>query len=112
MNRRLLTRGALGTLTLATLHDKYLGDDLLFRNARSLYCGAKLVYQYKIALNPENIAAIHETVAQDLFNLCKRNDGLYVKFGQQVASADHLLPPIYCRLFSQLQDQARATSLA
>lgn len=29
-----------------------------------------------------------------------------------MASADHLLPPIYCRLFSQLQDQARGTSLS
>lgn len=82
MKRRLFTRGALGSLTLATLHDKYMGDDLLFRNMRSLYCGAKLVYQYKVALSPENIASIHESVANDLFSLCKSNDGLYVKFGQ------------------------------
>jgi hypothetical protein len=50
-------------LTAFALHDKYLGDDLLLRNLRTLYSGAKLVYHYKVSLNESNISDIHQIVA-------------------------------------------------
>ena len=39
---------------------------------------------------------------------CIKNDGLYVKFGQGIASMDHLLPPPFYKHMSKLQDKARS----
>lgn len=41
---------------------------------------------------------------------CIHNDGLYVKFGQGIASMDHLLPPPFYKHMSKLQDKAKAVS--
>lgn len=41
---------------------------------------------------------------------CIENDGLYVKFGQGIATMDHLLPPPFFKHMSKLQDRAKATS--
>jgi predicted unusual protein kinase regulating ubiquinone biosynthesis (AarF/ABC1/UbiB family) len=41
---------------------------------------------------------------------CIENDGLYVKFGQGIATMDHLLPPPFFKHMSKLQDKAKATS--
>jgi len=41
---------------------------------------------------------------------CIENDGLYVKFGQGIATMDHLLPPPFYKHMSKLQDRAKATS--
>lgn len=42
---------------------------------------------------------------------CILNDGLYVKFGQGIATMDHLLPPPFYKHMSKLQDKAKAASL-
>ena len=39
---------------------------------------------------------------------CILNDGLYVKFGQGIATMDHLLPPPFYKHMSKLQDKAKS----
>jgi len=41
----------------------------------------KILYNYKIKFSSENFENIHNNVAQDIYNLCVKNDGLYVKVG-------------------------------
>ena len=41
----------------------------------------KLLYNYKIRFSEDNFNEIHDTTARDIYELCKTNDGLYVKFG-------------------------------
>lgn len=60
---------------------------------RTLLSGLKILYYYKVKFDQDNISNVHETVARDLYHLCLFNDGLYIKFGQQVAASDHILPP-------------------
>lgn len=48
---------------------------------RTLYVGAKIIYNYKIKFNENNIDEVHEDTASSIYNLCRNNDGLYVKFG-------------------------------
>ena len=55
---------------------------------------------------PGSLEAVHTRVATRWFDLCRRNAGLYVKLGQQVATMNHVLPPEYVALFSQLHDRA------
>jgi predicted unusual protein kinase regulating ubiquinone biosynthesis (AarF/ABC1/UbiB family) len=44
-----------------------------------------------------------------MFNIaCLKNDGLYVKFGQGMATLDHLLPPPFYKYLSKLQDKAKS----
>lgn len=51
------------------------------------------------------------TKVVSLFNkACIGNDGLYVKFGQGIASMDHLLPPPFYKHMSKLQDKAKSVS--
>lgn len=45
-----------------------------------------------------------------MYEACVENDGLYVKFGQGIATMDHILPPPFYKHMSKLQDKAKATS--
>lgn len=49
-------------------------------------------------------------VYRPINSACIENDGLYVKFGQGIATMDHLLPPPFYKHMSKLQDRAKATS--
>ncbi len=40
--------------------------------------------------------------------MCINNDGLFVKFGQGMASMDHILPPPFYKHLSKLQDDAKS----
>lgn len=41
---------------------------------------------------------------------CILNDGLYVKFGQGIATMDHMLPPPFYKHMSKLQGKAKEVS--
>jgi len=76
-----------------------------------------ILYGYKIAFNEDNYLDIHESIAKDIYEskcviktACIENDGLYVKFGQGIATMDHILPPPFYKHLSKLQDQAKAAS--
>jgi len=66
------------------IHDYFFTEEQIYtRNFRALKVGIKILYYYKIKFSPENenVNYIHETIAKDLYEMCKINDGLYVKFG-------------------------------
>ena len=76
-----------------------------------------ILYGYKIAFNEENYLDIHESIAKDIYEsnwdltvACIENDGLYVKFGQGIATMDHILPPPFYKHLSKLQDKAKAVT--
>lgn len=48
---------------------------------RTLRVGISIIINYKFRFTPETVDEIHEYTAHDIYNLCKTNDGLYVKFG-------------------------------
>ncbi|EGR28453.1 chaperonin, putative [Ichthyophthirius multifiliis] len=96
----------LGSFGSYLIYDYNSQDRILYRNLRTLKTGFIILYNYKIRFSPENVNQIHEETAAEIYNLCKSNDGLYVKFGQQIAAQDHILPPAYFKYFSSLQDQA------
>jgi aarF domain-containing kinase len=65
-----------------------------------------LTYQYKVVWTPENAPEVNARVARRLVDTCKRNEGLYVKFGQALASMAFALPREYIEPLSELHDKA------
>lgn len=59
----------------------YYTERIFWRNIRTLKAGAVIIINYKYRFSPENVDKIHEETAFEIYNLCKTNDGLYVKFG-------------------------------
>eukprot|EP00056_Hartaetosiga_gracilis_P004992 m.80144 g.80144 ORF g.80144 m.80144 type:complete len:524 (-) comp12005_c0_seq1:4013-5584(-) len=80
----------------------------LNRNIKTVVGAVQTVYDYKIYLDrhPEEISEVHKRVASRWYNICRSNGGLYIKLGQAISMQNHVLPPEYANLFSQLQDQA------
>jgi aarF domain-containing kinase len=99
------------------------------RAVRCAAAAAGTLYDYKVRFKDDNFADIHESVAQRWYNCIRANGGLFIKFGQGIASMNHILPPEvrptamthfsrrrtgllmldreqYQRLFSTLQDKA------
>lgn len=62
-------------------YDYTTREKIFWRNMRTLKAGAVIIYNYKWKFSPENVQTIHEETAEELYNMCKENDGLYVKFG-------------------------------
>ncbi len=67
--------------TMGLIYDYNTREQVAIRNLRTVWCGMKLLYNYKIRFSEDNFNEIHETTARDIYELCKTNDGLYVKFG-------------------------------
>lgn len=107
--RRLALYGT-GGATGLYLADKFLFANSIERNARTIFTGLNVIYDYKVRFNHENANEIHEKVATDIFNVCTQNGGLYIKFGQGIASMNHVLPPQYKEIFKTLHDRAPAVS--
>eukprot|EP01064_Diplonema_japonicum_P032497 TRINITY_DN6122_c1_g4_i1.p1 TRINITY_DN6122_c1_g4~~TRINITY_DN6122_c1_g4_i1.p1 ORF type:complete len:517 (+),score=51.25 TRINITY_DN6122_c1_g4_i1:53-1603(+) len=76
------------------------------RSLRTVYTGVYLLYQYKVVWTPENSGEVHERVAQRIVECLKKNEGMYVKFGQQLTTMGHVLPPEYVEAFSVLCSDA------
>ncbi|KAJ3134789.1 hypothetical protein HDU90_004819 [Geranomyces variabilis] len=90
--------------------DTFAYDQTLQRNVRTLYNGAIVTLDYKLNFVPgkvESIDALHERVAARILDVCRRNGGLYIKFGQQLAAVP-VLPPSYHKTFKVLFDDAPA----
>ncbi|TPX62784.1 hypothetical protein SpCBS45565_g06924 [Spizellomyces sp. 'palustris'] len=100
--------------TTAWSFDRYAYDSTFTRNLRTLYNGFVITADYKLNFvpgNAERIAALHERVAKRILNVCKENGGLYIKFGQQIASVP-VLPHEYAKTFRVLFDDAPAVPYA
>jgi aarF domain-containing kinase len=87
--------------------DKYFYYSTIQRNLKTLFAGAIITIDYKLnfnADNVDNIDALHERTAKRILDVCKSNGGLYIKFGQQIATVP-VLPKPY-EIMRQLYDSA------
>ncbi|KAG5189944.1 ABC1 family-domain-containing protein [Tribonema minus] len=50
-------------------------------------------------------AEVHQQAAERLLKVCMKHGGVYTKFGQHIASMNHILPPEYTTTLSVLQDR-------
>ncbi len=74
--KRFLALGTIGTI----IYDMNSEAKIISRNTRTLWCGLQILYNYKIRFTPENIESVHEDTAKAIYDMCLKNDGLYVKF--------------------------------
>jgi len=88
------------------LYDKHLNERCFQRNLRALWTGCILLYNYKIRWEAHTADEVHQEVAEAILQCCQLNGGLYIKFGQGVASMNHILPKQYNETFSILHDKA------
>ncbi len=90
--------------------DDYYNSHRVQRNLRALYTAARIIYEYKVNWNSSNTfkqnEAIHRRAAKLILNCCQKNGGLYIKFGQGIASMNHILPKPYREEFQVLHDKA------
>jgi len=98
--------GFFGLTGVAYLYDKNECYSVTERSLRAIGTGVYLTYQYKVVWTPENAPEVNERVARRLVDTCKRNEGLYVKFGQALASMAFALPREYIEPLSELHDKA------
>ncbi|KAH6571722.1 hypothetical protein BASA61_004584 [Batrachochytrium salamandrivorans] len=110
----LLTRPAKRTFLLAGTGlalwatDHYTNGASIERSLRTLYTGLLITADFKLNFNPsqvESIDDLHTRVAQRILNVCRRNGGLYIKLGQQIASVP-VLPKQYSQALHELYDSA------
>jgi aarF domain-containing kinase len=100
-----------GALIGGYAYDKYACYSVGERSFRAIGTGLYLTWQYKIVWNPDNAHLVHARVARELVDTCKKNEGLYVKFGQALASMAFALPREYHEPLGELHDRAMTYSL-
>ncbi|KAJ3141538.1 putative aarF domain-containing protein kinase 1 [Geranomyces variabilis] len=129
------TRGGLVALAVTgliggTIGGFYLADPqnfahnrlALVRSYRAGMTGIKMGLDYKWSLRngPDVIGqeayeavkrACHKRCAERLLQLCKDNQGIYIKLGQHIAAMIFLLPAEYTETMRPLQDKCPQTSV-
>eukprot|EP01111_Echinosteliopsis_oligospora_P018502 TRINITY_DN8526_c0_g1_i1.p1 TRINITY_DN8526_c0_g1~~TRINITY_DN8526_c0_g1_i1.p1 ORF type:complete len:364 (-),score=60.59 TRINITY_DN8526_c0_g1_i1:157-1248(-) len=96
--------GSLGAIYAA---DYLFNASSLERTLRTGYNGVVIAVDYKLNFKPgADFEKLHARTAQRMLNVCLKNGGLYIKFGQQIASMNHVLPVQYQRTFKVLYDDA------
>ena len=108
MSRKLLRRTAAVAATCVALHqvDKHFCYSVTERSARVVATGVYLLYQYKVVWTVENSSDTHRRVARAIVDCLNRNEGMYIKFGQQLTTMGHVLPPEYQQELQVLYNQA------
>ncbi|KAI8329942.1 ABC1 family-domain-containing protein [Chlamydoabsidia padenii] len=107
-----LAVGGLGTYS-AYFIDDCTEAKLLQRSFRTFYNGIALAVDYKMHGNDvHTLPALHERVANRIFNVFEKNGGLYIKMGQVIAAQSTILPSAYQRRSKTLLDSAPAVSLS
>ena len=82
------------------------------RNLRAVTTGFRILWEYKINWNNEELNDdLHERVAKLILDTCKKNGGLYIKFGQGIASMNHILPKPYNRVFQVQINQKKKNKI-
>jgi len=79
----------------------------LTRLMRSVGVASQIALDYKLnrfrSGDPEELTRrSHERGALALLKLCRRNGGLYIKFGQHLAQLEYVIPEEYCGTLSSL----------
>ncbi|KAG2155182.1 ABC1 family-domain-containing protein [Suillus bovinus] len=108
---RLVKRTAYTTFGLgaAYLADTELNASAVTRNLRTLWTCALISADYKLNFTPEHadrIPAIHQRVADRMYNLFTSNGGLYIKIGQAIGANAALMPAPFQQKFARLFDDA------
>eukprot|EP00611_Tribonema_gayanum_P025494 TRINITY_DN5810_c0_g1_i1.p1 TRINITY_DN5810_c0_g1~~TRINITY_DN5810_c0_g1_i1.p1 ORF type:complete len:579 (+),score=201.65 TRINITY_DN5810_c0_g1_i1:150-1886(+) len=82
------------------------------RFARAVYHSCVVSADYKMSLRglqgdayEAKKAEVHQRAAERLLKVCMKHGGVYTKFGQHIASMNHILPPEYTTTLSVLQDR-------
>lgn len=85
------------------------------RSLRTFGTGLLVALDYKLNFRPEplpligssgTIEDLHRRNAERLFELLRRNGGLYLKIGQAIAMQSAVLPPEFQRMFARMFDDA------
>lgn len=95
----------------AYAYDKFVCYSVTERSIRAIGTGFYLTWQYKVQWTPENASEIDRKVVRAIVDTCKKNEGLYVKFGQALASMAFALPKEYHEPLGELHDKAMTFSL-
>ncbi|KAJ8906329.1 hypothetical protein NDN08_002822 [Rhodosorus marinus] len=87
------------------------------RLSRSVAVASQVAADYKLNRyrdgDPDVLRNLaHERGARRLLELCEKNGGLYIKFGQHLAQLDHVIPAQYCRTLSSLLAACRPRSIS
>jgi len=107
-DQKACTRAILGSIPV-------LAQGGLVRFSRPLFQGLIVGVDYKYSLwgiddtsdeYQEMISGAHTRSAQRILDTCLVNGGLYIKFGQGLASMNHVLPKEYMETLKVLQDKA------
>ena len=61
---------------------------VLQRSTRTVKAGIYLLWQYKVCWTPETSDVVHGRVAKRVVDCLRRNEGLYVKFGQAMSTME------------------------
>ncbi|ORX46995.1 ABC1-domain-containing protein [Hesseltinella vesiculosa] len=104
--------GTLGILAVFTW-DRHTEAQLLTRNVRTFYHGIALAFDYKLhGDDVTKLPALHERVANQMFDVFEKNAGLYIKIGQVIAAQSAVLPTAYQQRAKKLLDSAPAVPLS
>lgn len=80
------------TLTSLYLIDKNFNHSNSIRTCRTVLAGGIIVFNYKVLWDiTDDYDSIHARTADLILKTCQKNGGLYIKFGQSLASMNHLL---------------------
>lgn len=89
------------------------------RSLRTFGTGLLVALDYKLNFRPEplpligssgSIEDLHRRNAERLFELLRKNGGLYLKIGQAIAMQSAVLPPEFQRMFARMFDDAPMVS--
>lgn len=92
-------------------YDTNTEAQLITRNIRTFYNGVGLALDYKLNFKPGDMSsmeAVHERVANRIFDVCEQNGGLYIKIGQVIGTQASVLPAQYQKRARRLFDSAPA----
>lgn len=95
-----------GTCTAVYALDEYRWHRVVQRSLLTCWTGTCLLWEYKVRWSPDTAERHHERVAQLIVDCIHRNEGLYVKFGQVIASVNHILPQAYNKELRRCHDKA------
>ncbi|KZT04793.1 ABC1-domain-containing protein [Laetiporus sulphureus 93-53] len=89
--------------------DREYNASAIARNIRTFWTCAMIAIDYKMYFKPElsdSIPALHQLVAERMYDLFTSNGGLYIKIGQAFANNAALMPRPMQEKFSKLFDDA------
>ncbi|KAI0687097.1 atypical/ABC1/ABC1-B protein kinase [Cytidiella melzeri] len=110
-SRRLLKGASYTALTIGGLYvvDIQFNESSIVRNVRTLWTCGLIALDYKLNFKPElteEIPALHQRVADRVYDLLTTNGGLYIKMGQAIGNNAALLPGPLQEKFAKLFDDA------